>query len=288
MTLNRRRAEPPGTVPLIPVTSILAYRIKLIMVAAALSVYPVAHTAVASSDGDTQTHTRTHKQSFQRFSSGSSTVPLVELFTSEGCSSCPPADRWLSKLKSHQGLWTEFVPVAFHVNYWDELGWPDRFAKEQFGQRQRRYSQENVVRGVYTPGVVSGGTEWHGWRIGSGIPLPAPGAGELSAVLKDDALVVNYAVASSDTLTKEYRVHAAWLAMDQVSTVRAGENRGKRLTNDFVVLATLDSPLTSKDGRASTRFSIDKLPKTKAKALAIWVTQDGLQAPLQATGGWIE
>lgn len=180
------------------------------------------------------------------------------------------------------------MPVAFHVNYWDELGWPDRFAKNRFGQRQRRYAQEKVVRGVYTPGIVSGGAEWHGWRQGRPIPKPVSGAGELSAVLHGSELIVNYAVAAKANSNKTYRIHAAWLAMDQLSSVRAGENRGKRLVNDFVVLATHDSRAAVSNGLANTRFSTDTLPTTDAKAVAIWVTEDGLQSPIQATGGWIE
>jgi len=62
------------------------------------------------------------------FTSTARQVNLVELFTSEGCSSCPPAEGWFSKLKQEPGLWTDFVPVAFHVDYWDTIGWTDRFA----------------------------------------------------------------------------------------------------------------------------------------------------------------
>ena len=64
---------------------------------------------------------------------------LLELYTSEGCSSCPPADHWLSKFKQDSRLWRQIVPVAFHVDYWDYLGWGDRFAKAEFTQRQQHY-----------------------------------------------------------------------------------------------------------------------------------------------------
>ncbi|HTX64703.1 MAG TPA: DUF1223 domain-containing protein, partial [Opitutaceae bacterium] len=60
--------------------------------------------------------------------SGPARVVLVELFTSEGCSSCPPAERWLAARRGDRGLWRDFVPVAWHVTYWDNLGWPDRLA----------------------------------------------------------------------------------------------------------------------------------------------------------------
>src|SRR5262249_16012523 len=65
---------------------------------------------------------------------------LLELFTLEGCSSCPPAEKWLSALKSSSYLWKKAVPIAFHVDYWDHLGWRDRFAKPEFTSRQQRYA----------------------------------------------------------------------------------------------------------------------------------------------------
>ncbi|MDQ3115241.1 MAG: DUF1223 domain-containing protein [Verrucomicrobiota bacterium] len=65
---------------------------------------------------------------------------LLELFTSEGCSSCPPAEAWLSKLKDDPGLWRDFVPLAFHVDYWDRLGWRDPFASKVWTSRQYEYS----------------------------------------------------------------------------------------------------------------------------------------------------
>ena len=60
------------------------------------------------------------------FESGVTRTTLLELFTSEGCSSCPPAEKWLSQLKSNPDLWKKIVPIAFHVDYWDHLGWRDR------------------------------------------------------------------------------------------------------------------------------------------------------------------
>ena len=90
-------------------------------------------------------------------------VSLLELYTSEGCSSCPPADRWVSKLRDDPRLWHEVVPVAFHVDYWDYIGWPDRFASPAFGARQREYARTRHVSTVYTPGLVLAGEEWRSW-----------------------------------------------------------------------------------------------------------------------------
>ena len=74
------------------------------------------------------------------FESGETQNSLIELFTSEGCSSCPPAEKWMSALKSRDDLWKKTVPVVFHVDYWDHLGWRDRFAKPEFTSRQQRYA----------------------------------------------------------------------------------------------------------------------------------------------------
>jgi len=86
------------------------------------------------------------------FNSGNKKVALVELYTSQGCSSCPPADEWLNTLKDKPGLWSKFVPVAFHVDYWDYLGWKDSFSKKEYSSRQRLHRKQGNVKVVYTPG----------------------------------------------------------------------------------------------------------------------------------------
>src|SRR5438477_9776000 len=93
------------------------------------------------------------------FESGPQKVHLIELFTSQGCSSCPPAEAWLSKLKSEPRLWKDFVPLAFHVDYWDHLGWRDPFAAKEWTVRQYEYSAKWKNESVYTPGFVLDGSE---------------------------------------------------------------------------------------------------------------------------------
>jgi len=88
------------------------------------------------------------------FQSSGNKTALLELFTSEGCSSCPPAETWLSGLKSAPGLWKEFVPVSFHVDYWDHLGWKDAWGTKAFSDRQRAYARNWQTDSIYTPGFV--------------------------------------------------------------------------------------------------------------------------------------
>src|SRR5690242_10629700 len=89
-----------------------------------------------------------------KFESGPQQTALIELFTSEGCSSCPPAEAWMSSLKDNPGLWKNFVPLAFHVDYWDRLGWRDRFASRQWTERELHYASLWKSESVYTPCLV--------------------------------------------------------------------------------------------------------------------------------------
>src|SRR5258706_11293884 len=95
--------------------------------------------------------------------SGPTTAALVELYTSEGCSSCPPADRWLTTM-GHATTDRAFVPIAFHVAYWDYLGWKDAFADMRFTERQRQFARAAGANSVYTPQVVLGGRDFPEWR----------------------------------------------------------------------------------------------------------------------------
>ena len=90
-------------------------------------------------------------------------VALVELFTSEGCSSCPPADAWLRRLPAEGYGPDRVVPLALHVDYWDYIGWKDRFASARYSERQRAYSAIGNSRFVYTPQVVFDGRDFRGW-----------------------------------------------------------------------------------------------------------------------------
>src|SRR6202051_2661024 len=102
-----------------------------------------------------------------RFENGPQQTALVELYTSEGCSSCPPAEAWLGRLKIDPGLWKGYVQGAFHAHYWDNLGWTARVERKDFTARQHTYANAWRASSVYTPCFVRDGQEWTDWRHSS-------------------------------------------------------------------------------------------------------------------------
>ena len=222
------------------------------------------------------------------FQSTEKQTTLVELFTSEGCSSCPPAEAWLGKLSSKPGLWSEFVPIAFHVNYWDGLGWKDRFASPVFTQRPRAYAASWNSESVYTPGFVVNGREWN-WFSEPRLP-GATGAsrGVLSVrQIADKRLAFSFAPVAAST--SNWDLHVALLGSGIASKVARGENGGRELHHDFVVLNYELIPMTADDGiaRAEWTLASSQAEKGTRTALATWVTMHDTLVPIQATGGWL-
>ncbi len=175
--------------------------------------------------------------------SGSTTVPLVELFTSEGCDSCPPADRWLSSEFPPLPTRASPLALAFHVDYWDRLGWRDRFASAQFTQRQHDEMSANGATFVYTPQVLVQGHDAPGWNRGKVAEALAAAARRppramigLDVAPGTNALQVRATAAVEDVALRKNAV--LWLAFTDsghVTDVAAGENRGVRLRHDHVV-----------------------------------------------------
>ncbi len=238
--------------------------------------------AVAQNAGQADTAARS-------FSSGNEQVALLELFTSEGCSSCPPAEAWFAKLLQRPDLWQRIVPVVFHVDYWNNLGWKDPFSTADNSQRQRRYRAEGGVRSVYTPGFVLNGREWRGWFSGEALPDSDQPAGRLSAEVSNGAIQATYhspdCIEPCSGRPAPLELHIALLGFDLTTTVTRGENRGKRLTHQFVVIDQASN--VSSDNTWS--MALPKNPTDADQlALALWITQPGTQRPLQATGGWLQ
>jgi len=200
----------------------------------------------------------------------------VELYTSEGCSSCPPADRWMSSLEAAN----DRILLAFHVDYWDQLGWPDRFADARFSQRQSQLAARAGSRAVYTPEVAVEGGEYRGWR--TALPAPAASIGPtLSAQVSIDQQI-NVQLAAASGYPKGARAFLAITESQLYTEVKAGENRGSRLRHDHVVRAF--APPVGLAQRLSLQLPAD-LNRDHAR-LNLWVedqqgrTVQGLSEPL--------
>jgi hypothetical protein len=201
---------------------------------------------------------------------------LVELYTSEGCSSCPPADRWLSTLKGR----SDVIALAFHVNYWDRLGWPDRFATPAITERQHRLARSSGSNQVYTPQVVLNGRDLRHWSGGSLARLPASA---LTLALRREGPAVTATVGPAASHLAGY-----WAVLEDghSSRVRAGENAGETLRHDHVV--TLYEPVAAWPARDATRQLTLTLPAAaagsagSARRVVFVVTDAASQRPLQA------
>jgi len=221
-----------------------------------------------------------------KFSSPESRVSLIELYTSEGCSSCPPADKWLSKFQNSNLLWQKLVPVAFHVDYWDYLGWKDKFADKRFALRQYRYQKMKYVSAVYTPGVMKNGREWRGWRWWqSAEPNENEKPGVISAKLNNQILAVSFE--SLQEPVSPYILNIALLGIDITSSVRSGENSGEIFEHDFVVLDFDEYPQTEKTQFTWNITNPLKPKNQNIRAIAIWISQHNDPTPIQATGTWL-
>ena len=229
----------------------------------------------------------------QQFTSSSERVTLIELFTSEGCSSCPKADRWISGLLDNEDLWQTFIPVAFHVDYWDYIGWKDRFARKAFSNRQALYRSVGRIRSVYTPGFVIAGKEWRGW-----FRLPQLNIADRALVgplgLHTDRTLFKATFAPTVAIDAELELHVAILGFGLKTQVGAGENQGRELAHDFVVLGHRRYAMSAPQSTASAHriHSAGKLPDAidegTRHGLVAWVSSVGDPLPIQAVGGWLD
>ncbi|MFS8064428.1 MAG: DUF1223 domain-containing protein [Luteimonas sp.] len=192
--------------------------------------------------------------------SGAQVMPLVELYTSEGCSSCPPADRWLSKQAADDSAnW-----LAFHVDYWDDIGWPDRFASAAYSQRQRARVGATGGSTVYTPQVMVGAQVQVPWRSTGGLRAalqqtrtPALAALALQLQPQRDGWIVALGVIRTPAAGSDGA--QVWLAQysdAQTTEVHAGENRGVTLHHDRVV-RRLSGPLPLTATTLSQRVTLE-------------------------------
>lgn len=177
--------------------------------------------------------------------SGERRVALLELYTSEGCNSCPPADEWVSKLPTRGLTSDRVVPLAFHVDYWDYLGWRDMFSQTNFTERQRQTAQINRSGFVYTPQLVLNGRDYRRGFLRDGtnerikeINQQKPLADislALSMPVADQLHVFGEIVVAGAVERQNAEAYLALYENNLSNEVKAGENSGHTLHHDFVV-----------------------------------------------------
>lgn len=167
-------------------------------------------------------------------------VALLELYTSEGCSSCPPADRFLSSLRKAGITSKQLIPVAFHVTYWDYIGWKDRYADKRYDARQRDQASKNRQRTVYTPQFLLAGDDYRSYASFSedvNKLVSQPADVDLALDMRIDGAKLSLALKSdiSDSKVKDVGFYVVVIENDLTSVVDDGENEGETLHHDYVV-----------------------------------------------------
>jgi hypothetical protein len=200
----------------------------------------------------------------------------------------------LSKIKESDKLWNEVIPIAFHVDYWDYIGWKDKFADKRYSNRQRNYARQYRENTVYTPGIRVNGFPWSSWRgskldefneldnvaLVGDLSLSTNGANEFNALfmskqpIEGKGLVLNVAILGMEIQTK----------------VQRGENSGRILNQDFVVLAYEQYKQQNNLAWNATLPTISESLKRETQQLALvaWVNSVGNLNPIQAVGGFLK
>jgi hypothetical protein len=212
-------------------------------------------------------------------------TPVVELYTSEGCNSCPPADRWLSRLKGQPGV----VALAFHVDYWDRLGWKDRFASPAYTQRHAQQQAVNGARFSYTPQVVLDGIDQPRWGGVSPEMLlrgsPSRPDSSVHITLTRDGAQVSAVVHARPGAAQRLSAYWALTEDGHRTAVKAGENEGVTLQHDFVVRRYLEVAPWSATAGAPTvlRFDIPAAsPPGQPQSVSLVVLDAATRRPVQA------
>jgi hypothetical protein len=192
--------------------------------------------------------------------SGVRVTPLVELYTSEGCDSCPPAERWLSSRFPAADDDPAAIALAFHVDYWDRLGWVDRFARRAYTERQYAAMHANAAALVYTPQVLLQGHDF-GWQF-AGV-----GAFDSSRLGSADTSIAIEAIPDEREVVVRVRAKAkrpgtivdvAYVDSGLVSNIGAGENRGVRLVHDHVVRSLQRAGRVGNDGVLAAKVTLQR------------------------------
>lgn len=201
---------------------------------------------------------------------------VIELYTSEGCSSCPPADQWISHYAPASSASEGVVALAFHVDYWNYLGWEDAYSKPEFTARQRLLGSINKQRTIYTPEFFVNTKEVR--RSGT-IPSQVATINNIDSAWdlvltssisadNDDIISVNFS-GETKTTPNETELYLALYENNIVREIKRGENRNKTLSHDFVVRDWIGPIHFKKTGQIEYSHSITIPSDSKAENTGI-------------------
>jgi hypothetical protein len=201
---------------------------------------------------------------------------LIELFTSQGCSSCPPADRLLGKYAAENNEC--IIAIAFHVDYWNRLGWKDPFSDAAYSGRQRHYASGFGNESVYTPqAVINGSSE----LVGSDAQKMAAGISQATAQQPAASITISNvqktgsAMSFNYTLSGTYSgavINAALVQQKAETVIRSGENSGLTLVNYNVVR---DFITASPQSTGNISLSVPADAKAAAYSIVLYLQEDG-------------
>lgn len=209
---------------------------------------------------------------------------IIELYTSQGCNSCPPAEHLLNSYKQETRVWRNIVPLAFHVDYWDYLGWKDRFAQPVFAARQRKYARQQHRSTVFTPAFFVNGKSWRPGLFSNTPPLIMKNkTGKLKLHLDNQNIQASFHPVQ--VVDQPYHLNIVLLGMGLTTQIKAGENAGRLSHHEFVVLK--HKTFTSQNRRWHIAWPFKNYPEAPQYAIAAWVNIGDNLAPVQATGSYL-
>ncbi len=247
----------------------------------------VATALVVSAIAFTPDHIRIPQEKKYPMTEAFKPIAVIELFTSQGCSSCPAADQLLSKTMSNAKKNSKnILAISFHVDYWNKLGWSDPFSSEEYSARQRAYAEHFNLSSVYTPQILFNGTkEFVGSdesKLNAALQLslnttPAVAFKTLECVSGNDAIPsVKF---SLDGDYADCTINFALIAISETTSIKRGENVGRTVTNENVVRQFISTPATA-TGEIS--FKKSPLPLRSNTAVVAYVQR---KADLKIIGG---
>ena len=191
---------------------------------------------------------------FTDFKKGESSngIVVLELFTSQGCSSCPPADELLKKIKqsNRENVYT----ISYHVDYWNYIGWEDPFSKAGFTTKQTAYNKKLLNKSNYTPQLVINGKEHF---VGSNARKLYQNLQLYGSVMAENQIVINSVEREPRRISLEYKIEgsigdknlrAVLLIDERITEIKRGENRNRTLVNNDIAVAETKRPIDKKDG----------------------------------------